>query len=553
MFSHQGVAVGVHPRFLLDNFVVAVCSLVKLLVDFVVIHFCRIHVQSGVSVHVREVRGGGLHRLGGRGLGFFACVARRFGAPLSVLVTMFRSVSVKQGGAVANRRVGVVGQGVRQLRFLVGRLLRFHSMRASRTHVRCIGKSVVACKHDVFRLFVPIFERGRVIFRCTVSTSSCCAMFSESGVRGVVDGLLDGTFGRSSPRDRVGFEVSMSGTSKRLVLSYRGDDSCVRPRRQRTIVRPFRGASSSSRGCSGANVKLTLIGNLIRLLSKAIRVRDRRGDNAAFGMGLPLIRSSGSVVTPSRALSVIGSPSMITSAMCLLGGSKLGRSVGTTGTRGGVAMLLIRSGPSVGGVLGDGLLHLCGIGATCGKRRTMRLLGARVVSVVVDSVVVPCVSKCRLDGCVGASHRCSRVPIVLVASRPSGRGRLRNLSTKTSTCVRGPFAFSRLGLEVAGLLGTGGGVHRRCRSVGVFRLGRRLGGGSRRFVGSLARFIVRRVRGPRLDISRLAARVGVDQARLCGGLGGLLGLDTARFVGGVGVSITGMGVVGAGLAVTRVS
>lgn len=163
----------------------------------------------------------------------------------------------------------------------------------------------------------------------------------------------------------------------------------------------------------------------------------------------------------------------------------------------------------------------------------------QVPGVVIDSVVVPIVSNVRLYGQVGRSVHADRVPMVLLATGSSLRSGRRKCTSKTSSCLAGPFDTGLLRDHVGGLLRAHGGVTSLLTLTSA-RPGRRdtidsLGGLSGRFLRGVARVVRRGLRVRGVSVTFVTSGVYVDRSALCHGVGKLASVSTGRFVHGMGV------------------
>lgn len=168
------------------------------------------------------------------------------------------------------------------------------------------------------------------------------------------------------------------------------------------------------------------------------------------------------------------------------------------------------------------------------------MLTGRAISIVIDSIVVPRVGNLRLATGIGSSVRCSRVPIVLLATGAALRTGIRNFRYNTSMCVRGPFSVHRLHGRVRGLLG----LHRTFRGV-VTRLSNNgktspvdpmrcsISRGSYRLVTGIQTTIRTRLSSRGFSISALTRSLGVDHSGFCHGVGTLTNVPPGSCLGAV--------------------
>lgn len=296
----------------------------------------------------------------------------------------------------------------------------------------------------------------------------------------------------------------------------------------RTLGRVFRHFCRMRRPSSDGikdKVKLRLIGRCMRLRRKAVHMRDRPKGKASFVMQVPV------------SLGVSRRAALTSSASSSQGG-----------------LLVIRSGRSFHRFLGRRLSRACRMVSTPSNRRKRGLTIRRGPSLVVDSVVVPGISKLRLYHHVGRGMRASRVPIVLLATHDKSRTGVDNCTIKTSSCVSGPFDFSILLIHVGRL------VRRRRNQGGRFHGALHIGPDhvavasvSRRLLRGTLGLVRRRVSGSRCGIRRLDASVKVDHVGLCQGLRTVAKRAPARFVHAVHLGQTTRLLRSKGLGISRIT
>lgn len=78
---------------------------------------------------------------------------------------------------------------------------------------------------------------------------------------------------------------------------------------------------------------------------------------------------------------------------------------------------------------------------TCSKRRTLRVLHAGGVSLVIVSIVVPGLSKVHT---AFRTHGADDVPVVVLSTGARSTSGVLKLGIKTSSCIAGPFGPLRL-------------------------------------------------------------------------------------------------------------
>lgn len=376
---------------------------------------------------------------------------------------------------------------------------------------------------------------------------------SHGGFSGIVVGALSGTFGFAPATNRV--LLSLARASRRTCVDVGSDNVNVPGSGLRAVFRHFCRAPTSpdSHGVN-ANVNLSLAHSLMRLRCNAVsthggrnRGKDgfRRKDR--FVVHVPLNgsrlgprrvvrrrrvggRRGGRLTRTRRRRRLTRGGSRPTR---VLGGSSAApTSTGKTGTR----VIVIRSRRSVRRCLGTRLSDSFGVHACPGKGITLgRVLGGGP-SLIVDSVVVPRVSKAALYTGLGSGVGAGSIPVVLLATGDERRSRLRKLRANTSTCVLGPFGVSVLRHGVVGLLAIhhalhGGFANGRDRGRRMRRVRVRAPSGS--LVRQIVRIVGRGVGSSSLDISVVTRGINVDHMRLRHGVGRLAGRAPRDFVHGV--------------------
>lgn len=173
------------------------------------------------------------------------------------------------------------------------------------------------------------------------------------------------------------------------------------------------------RSIGNFNLNLTCIEGVIRLRNKRVGISDRLNGNAAFAVGLPIVRSWGAVVGEVLA------------------------DGGGGGVRRAMGVLLYRSSRGL-----NVLLHRClragnFTAALYPSNRTNfgRFAGGGC-SVTMLSIVVPGGSNFALTRRV--HRRATSLPVMFLATGALGRSVLRNFGVNTSSCVAGPFSVRRL-------------------------------------------------------------------------------------------------------------
>lgn len=304
-----------------------------------------------------------------------------------------------------------------------------------------------------------------------------------------------------------------------------------------------------------ANVKLRLAHSLIRLRRKSVHMRGgpSKRPKYDFVVHVPLkytrlhgrrVRTSG---TP-----LFRAPTPILPIPC-----RARRRRGKGAQAGaGCGMLIMRSSRSVHHCVYHRLTDSCRALRDYGNGRTLRDVFGGAPSLMVDSIVVPRVSKLALYHGVGRGIGLGRVPMVLLATGAQRRSGLRNLRAKTSTCVAGPFRVRVLEGATTGLVHDHRQLHgacakRRARKSGMRPV--RMRSPSSGLVRQVVQIVGRGLDGPGLAIRVVAARMNVDHIRLRHGLGRLAGRAAQSFVQGVQLGRTTRLLSGGQCAVTRIT
>lgn len=522
----------------------------------------------GLRLCLRGVRGSGGRRVRRTRLHFFAGVSRSFEAPLSLVVTTLSGLQQRNLGRCCCQ---VLGNGTRHLLGLIGRLVSFEAMRGNVVGLRLRPLSVGRVIGRVTGSFVSCTRRHGVSFRIVYSARLPIAVCTSEGViRGVIVGLLGGTFGCAPSGKGVllraenqgsyfasrcggGFVINRYISSAFFVLI---DSAKINISRSSVddIFSEFCGIGAM--GASSrlkAKVKLTLIGDLMLLRGNDVSVFDREKQNASVIIHLPLsdnVFGRSSFVERRRAETrrVVQASSRRVTASIRVGKvrSRLLRSAG-----GGV--LVVRSGRSLEVLVTRSLSSRFRMVRTNSKIRTLGLVRRASFSLVVDSVVVPGGSNVSLYGSVGKSVGASRVPIVLLATGADLRDGVRKISSNTSLCFRGPISLACLGLSVRGVFEGQQRLGRRCTGgccTSDYRLssGRRSGG----FLGRFVTFVRTGVSRSRVSVGRVTKRLSVDEDGLCAGIGDLAKGSMIRFILGYHLHGTTGLVVRRGVAVERI-
>lgn len=499
-----------------------------------VIYFVLQATGGEVRLHGRlrlqRVRGSGLRRLGRTGLRFFAGVARRLLAPLAVVSTAISRLGVqfpKRSSLCA-----MVNDGVDELVHLLRRVLRFHGTRANGLGLHISPKSITTFIGGRTRSFLPLIGGHGVRFSMLYGPRSVVNCFSASGLSGVLCGLLSGTTGCGGRNNCVRIALVCTRSESFIQLRMGSGNDNVSGSGRGDLFGQFCRKSCQGFGAVNANVNLSLMGSLIRLRKKDVRIRDRRNQKARFVIALPMSHSCFGRRRVSRRTML----PMRGAIACLRRRGTRGIITRGPGTR---AVLIIRSGRRLLRLVIQLLGHRCGIRATRGNRRTIAILSGRSVSLVISSIVVPMVSNVRFYEYIGGGLRLDRVPIVLLATGGGRRSHTRTCRIKTSTFVDGPFGLTILRTHVHGLLGCG---RHGTRSFGgrlIFRVGRlSCADVSRSFVRHTVSYMGHRLRSSSFSRPRFIRRVNADGSALCGGLGSLAKLGASTFVHGVHLGTT---------------
>lgn len=149
------------------------------------------------------------------------------------------------------------------------------------------------------------------------------------------------------------------------------------------------------------------------------------------------------------------------------------------------------------------------------KATFVRTLTFSAPRLILLSVVLPKRSKLRVLGGLGGSSGAGSVPIVVIATGNSRCSGMMKLSSKTSSCIAGPFNVVRLVSEVGTMLeedkGRRSGAGLSINKVDLSAGGRRMGMSKRGIMLALGRFRLLRglVHGRKVILaeSRLLARV----------------------------------------------
>lgn len=393
------------------------------------------------------------------------------------------------------------------------------------------------------RSFVDRNRTGGIQVHCRLSPQVRAIDFSGSGYRAVLDGLLVGTLGRDPRGARVAVASRLLSRRDEVHVSVVSRKGKLRRMSAQGLFAHF---CRKAKRRDKAKVKLSCSGVLIRLRNNSVNTHGGRRTNTAFFFRLPLGRGARRVVyRPGTCLG-----RLVNSGSGRRVPSRSGFSAAPCD------VLMISSGSSLASFLGGSLKRCFGqVMVTTSNMRTLRLVGDRAPSVVIDSMVVPQVGKCRLYGGVGRSVAVDRVPVVLLATESSGRDRLDNCGGKTSTCLAGPFRVRVLVRLVHGQLGG----HRRaggeCLGTNLVPTPRRdaFDRTSRAFLLGVGGVVRRGLSGDGLSITLIYGRVNVDQTSLCGGLGTLASVKTGSCVGGFEVRGTVALVANARLSFARVT
>lgn len=345
-----------------------------------------------------------------------------------------------------------------------------------------------------------------------------------------------------------------------MAVSIRSGKVKVTQSRRSQVFRHFCRTQGGGSPRGDVNVKLSLIGRVIALRRKRVRITSRLGINSLFQIQVPgkytrltprrVGSSSGIPNQPFRGLPVKVSSTLssfnssrfrsrVTTRATVKGSHKVRYKLlrrgahrkTTTSSKGEISVLITRSGATLQSCLQDTLRGQCGISATQGKRRTCYRTVGRRPSLILASVIVPKVSKVRLYHGVGRGSQASTVKIVLLATRGLRGCRMSKCHIKTSTCMTGPFSLRILFSHVSGLITQRGGVRGGDRPVGRVPVSRITIRGSRSlFLIGYARAVRARVTSPQFSILRLYHGVNISQSRLCQHVLTLAKLAPVRFV-----------------------
>lgn len=481
---------------------------------FFTLFFClEGHAVRGRHGRVRGFRRRGRRRLCAAGVSFFAGITRRVHAPLALvgypLRGMLTSERLSRGMEV---RLRVVSRGIRELLGLVGRLLSFHGTRGGnfglgpgRCGVNAVIRSICGC-------FAALTGREKVGLRMRIPRRRLLTSISGRTLAGVLDGLFTGTLGCTQAC--ICLRLSISRGGRIFAVSVDGSKGVIPVRVHRGVFGTFIRCQSKGSVISNANVKLTVTHCLTRLRRNVLIVSQRLS-YGHFVLSVPVLRRA----LPSSSRRRRGGPKCSSRSHRISSGS--GERI--------TSVLIMRSGGSVLTFIFERLSSLCRMLVTRGKIRTLSILRRGSISLVVDSVVVPLVSKIRLYGRLGRGLSCDRVPMVLLATGAGLRSEVRKLRRKTSTCVRGPFSVRCLHTGMTGLLDGQRELHHRFVRfpfVGTSTVTR--AGTSRVFVDGLGRCMLHRLSGASLRVSSVTSTVGVKHSGFCQGLGKVLGVDPGR-------------------------
>ncbi len=445
-------------------------------------------------------------------MSFFARVTRRVHAPLALVgkpLRVVRRVGVRSTGLTGG--LGIVTGGAGQLLGLTSRLLSFRGVKTggvtlglraigiSRLLRRAIGHFRPACALRRGRLRVRRVRLGMV------------TGVSGRTVAGVLDGLLGGKLGCNRRLVAMG----LSGDRDFFDMDIDDSNRGVTGRETRRVFRPFfRDIRGECRGRK-INVKLALTHSLTLLRGKDLVLSAAR-PGGAFMLAVPL--------GLDRRRTGLSRP-------VVRAGLPLGRAASSRRCAGKAAVLLIRSRDGVLTFVGRELRRSFVMRATLGNGVTLSVLRGRRISVIVDSIVVPRVSNCRLYGRVGSSVGLDRVPVVFLATGGSVRDGVGKLRVKTRTCVRGPFSFSFLRTRVHSLLRGHRGRHGTFSGHPFFPVrGVRVDGRSRRFVRGMLSAVGIGLESRAFGMRHVTSRLYVDHSDLLHGVGALFGVSPVSFV-----------------------
>lgn len=482
-------------------------------------------------MRVKGVRQRGVRRVGRTGLRFFAGVARRLLAPLSVVSTSISRLGRRM--PTDSSIYSMVTSGAIQLVQLVRRVLRFEGIRGNGLQLGISRKGIDVFLGGSISTFTPLIGGRGLSVRFSLSRR-CSKCFSISGLSGIICGLLSGTTGCAPRKKAVIISRTRSRRGEAFGLDIGGPNRLVPGRGLSRVFREF-----CRKRCHGfravkANVNLSLAGSLMLLRRKAVRMFDSGRRKGAFIIRVPVKHRTFTRSRMSRGARGISCTILSTSRVRGISRVSVLRRGPTTS-----AVLLIRSGRRLLTLVIHLLRNGCRVLGTTGKARTLRVLTGRRISLVISSIVVPRVSNVRLYHQIGARFRAYRVPLVLLATGADSRSRIRKCRSKTSNCVYGPLHLSILFTGVSGLLGQHGHVKISFHGRLIFRTGR-LGCASvsRTFVQGTISYIGTRLDSYSFRRTRFVTRVNVTQAALTSGLGLLAKLAPSTFVDGIHLRTT---------------
>lgn len=261
---------------------VNVLSLLVLMLFYV---FLRIVEGGGEASRLVKGLGAG----GRRGVRLLArhhravrTVARRLQVPLTALGRRLNIV-----GGSSSSRVSVSLRTMTNVRRVLGSLLSCFELsgkgRAVVTGPFAIGK----LKAELTSRFTKLTSGGKLILAIRESSSSVI-LNSGRGVREVMEGLLSGTLGFASTNS---IALQLDCRNNVLFVSIRSAKAKVSRRRRRRVFSTFERLDGTTAG-SKFNLKLSVIGGLINVVSKGVRLSDGGGinDAVAIRVPLPLIR-----------------------------------------------------------------------------------------------------------------------------------------------------------------------------------------------------------------------------------------------------------------------
>lgn len=223
-------------------------------------------------------------------------MSRSLQAPLRVVGNCDRTVvsGVTRDGSRGVRVTRVVLSRAARVGGVIGGLL---SLSHVRTNCISLGERGISLTSFFSRLtdeFRGDFGRTTVRFACRLTSNVGACTFSRRGVGRMFCGLVSGTMQCSTrvnghERGFVRVAVHVSSILSGIVFRIDSGKVNVRTRDLPFVFRQFCGGSGSQ-ACSGrgkANVKLSVIGAVIRTRSKRVRIRDRPNMKAAFLIQLP--------------------------------------------------------------------------------------------------------------------------------------------------------------------------------------------------------------------------------------------------------------------------